>query len=63
MDRALDKARRLVRTEQKDEMQLEIHTFGRFDLFLNGHAIDFSSRKAKELLALFVASPGGIVEM
>ena len=48
VDRALDKARRLVRTEQKDEMQLEIHTFGRFDLFLNGHAIDFSSRKAKD---------------
>ena len=45
VDRALDKARRLVRTEQKDEMQLEIHTFGRFDLFLNDHAIDFSSRK------------------
>ena len=63
MDRALDKARRLVRTEQKDEMQLEIHTFGRFDLFLNGHAIDFSSRKAKELLALLVARRGGIVEM
>ena len=32
VDRALDKARRLVRTEPKDEMQLEIHTFGRFDL-------------------------------
>lgn len=46
-----------------DEMQLEIHTFGRFDLFLNGHAIDFSSRKAKELLALLVARRGGIVEM
>ena len=59
----MDKARRLVRTEQKDEMQLEIHTFGRFDLFLNGHAIDFSSRKAKELLALLVARRGGIVEM
>jgi len=63
VDRALDKARRLVRTEQKDEMQLEIHTFGRFDLFLNDHAIDFSSRKAKELLALLVARRGGIVEM
>lgn len=50
VDRALDKARRLVRTEQKDEMQLEIHTFGRFDLFLNGHAIDFSSRKQKNCL-------------
>lgn len=58
-----NKARMLVRTEQKDEMQLEIHTFGRFDLFLNGHAIDFSSRKAKELLALLVARRGGIVEM
>ena len=63
VDHALDKARRLVRTEMQEKETLQIHTFGRFDVFLNGHAVDFSSRKAKELLALLVARRGGMVDM
>ena len=59
--RALDKARRLLGETQNSNV--EIHTFGRFDLFCGGKAVDFKSRKAKELLALLVARAGGTVDM
>ncbi|MBM6870318.1 response regulator [Pseudoflavonifractor phocaeensis] len=58
---ALDKARRLLGEDRLD--RVEFRTFGRFDLFLNGRAVDFKSRKAKELLALLVLHKGGTVEM
>lgn len=58
---ALEKARRLLGEDRLE--RVEFRTFGRFDLFLNGHAVDFKSRKAKELLALLVLHKGGTVEM
>lgn len=58
---ALEKARRALGAG--GETLIEFRTFGRFDLFLNGCAVDFCSRKAKELLALLVAQKGGMVNM
>ena len=42
---------------------IEIRTFGRFDLFVNGTAVHFRSAKAKELLALLVDKAGGNITM
>lgn len=61
VEHALEKARRVLGTG--GEMRIELRTFGRFDLFVNGCAVDFSSRKAKELLAFLVAQKGGMVNM
>lgn len=58
---ALEKGRRLC-GESISKGKVEIRTFGRFDVMVDGRAIDFSSRKAKELLALLVARRGGMVE-
>ena len=41
--------------------KIYIRTFGGFDVFVNGRAIPFSSKKAKELLALLVDRRGGFV--
>lgn len=41
--------------------EIFIKTFDRFDLFVNGVAVDFSSSKAKELLALLVDARGSYV--
>ena len=43
--------------------RLFLRTFDAFDLFLNGVAVDFSSRKAKELLALLTDARGSFVTM
>lgn len=43
--------------------KLFLKTFGCFDLFVNGVAVDFSSRKAKELLALLTDANGSYVTM
>ncbi len=40
-----------------------IRTFDNFDLFVNGVAIDFSSSKAKELLALLTDAKGSYLSM
>lgn len=61
IENALNKARKLCKVNTEDPM-VEIRTFGRFDVIKNGHAITFSSRKAKELLALLVSRRGGDVE-
>lgn len=58
---ALDKARRLIGKDSQEG--IEIRTFGRFDVMCSGQAIDFSSRKAKELLALLVSRRGGMVDI
>lgn len=63
IDHALDKARRMLGIEKGKEGGVEFRTFGRFDLFLNGSPVNFTSKKAKELLALLVARKGGTVEM
>lgn len=59
--RAVEKARRLIRGGRTQRVVL--CTFGRFDLFVDGHAVDFKSRKAKELMAFLTAQKGGIVGM
>jgi two-component SAPR family response regulator len=38
-----------------------IRTFGRFEIFVDGKPVEFSSSKAKEMLALIVDRKGGIV--
>ncbi|MCX4313323.1 MAG: response regulator [Clostridia bacterium] len=43
--------------------ELHIRTFGSFDLFVDGRAVDFPSAKAKELLALLVDANGSYVDM
>jgi hypothetical protein len=43
--------------------QITLRTFGRFDVFLDGKLVNFTSAKAKELLALCVDRNGGDVTM
>lgn len=43
--------------------KLNIRTFNSFDLFADDRAVDFSSSKAKELLALLVDANGSFVDM
>ncbi len=43
--------------------KLRLRTFDAFDLFVNGVAVDFSSSKAKELLALLTDARGSFVTM
>lgn len=57
---ALETAR--ILTSQRNR-QIELRTFGRFDVFVDGSAVYFSNAKAKELLALLVDRRGGIVTM
>lgn len=42
---------------------IEVKTFGRFDVFVNGRTMFFSNKKAKELFALLIDRHGGIVTM
>lgn len=51
----------LFHESDKKEQSVFIRTFGKFDVFLNERPLDFSSEKAKELLALLVDRKGGIV--
>lgn len=48
---------------QSAKSSLYLRTFDAFDLFVNGVAVDFSSRKAKELLALLTDARGSYVNM
>ena len=57
----LSKCRRM--NIQRKQKRMEIKAFGRFDVFVDGKAIYFSNKKAKELLALLVDRRGGIVTM
>ena len=43
------------------EKEIKIRTFGYFDVFIDGKAIPFKNKKAKELLALLTARSGGFV--
>lgn len=40
-----------------------VRTFGRFDIFIKGEVLVFTSKKAKELVALCVDHCGGVVTM
>ncbi|MDD4691154.1 response regulator [Eubacterium aggregans] len=46
---------------QRQDKPVFIRTFGTFDIFLHGQPIEFSSAKAKELLAFLVDNKGGFV--
>lgn len=48
---------------QTAKPKLHLRTFDAFDLFVNGVAVDFSSSKAKELLALLTDARGSFVTM
>jgi two-component SAPR family response regulator len=63
IERAIERAKLLAGREMKSvpERRVFIRTFGRFEVFLNGRPVEFSSGKAKELLALLVDRKGGIV--
>ena len=51
----LEKARLLSGRLRK---RIFMHTFGMFDVFIDGTAVDIRSRRAKELLALLVQKRG-----
>jgi two-component SAPR family response regulator len=46
---------------QPEKPNIFIRTFGRFELFVKDRPVEFSSSKAKEMLALLVDRKGGIV--
>ena len=48
---------------ETSQPKIHLRTFDAFDLFVNGVAVDFSSRKAKELLALLTDARGSYVTM
>lgn len=48
---------------KRQRKRVQIRTFGRFDLFIDGKPIHFSNAKAKELLAVCVDRNGGNVRM
>lgn len=55
---ALERARLLSERQKK---RIRFRTFGHFDLFVDGHLVNFKSAKAKELLALCISRLGGEV--
>ena len=48
---------------QSAQPKLHLRTFDAFDLFVNGVAVNFSSSKAKELLALLTDARGSYISM
>lgn len=60
-----EKLKRLLASLNSDAPQPKIflRTFDAFDLFVNGVAVDFSSAKSKELLALLADAKGSYVTM
>lgn len=56
----LDRVELLSHRQKK---RIQVRTFGRFDLFIDGSPVRFSNAKAKELLALCIDHKGGTVRM
>lgn len=56
----VERARLLAKRQNK---RVQIRTFGRFDVFVDGQVMSFRNSKAKELLALCVHREGGYVMM
>lgn len=56
----VERARLLSKRQTK---RVQIRTFGRFDVFVDGQVVSFRNTKAKELLALCVHRKGGYVRM
>ena len=65
IEKVLQKYQRRQKQEQAPAPtpRIVIRTFGRFDLFVDGNAVHFSSTKAKEMLALLVDKAGSNVTM
>lgn len=57
----MDIASRAWLLAKRQRKPVFVRTFGRFDVFVNGQLVEFSSAKAKELLALLVNNKGGAV--
>ena len=49
------------REHQKRESKIVVHTFGNFDVFINGESLMFKRSKAKELFAYLVDQRGATV--
>lgn len=60
IDDVLDRVNLLSKRQKK---RVQIRTFGRFDLFIDGSPVQFSNAKAKELLAICIDRNGGNVTM
>lgn len=56
----LEKALSIV---DKEDLILDVKTFGTFDCFVNGHNVHFPSNKSKELLALLIVYNGKSLTM
>ncbi len=63
IEKILQKYLRSQKKATPDQSRIRIRTFGRFDLFVDGTAVHFSSAKAKEMLALLVDKAGSNVTM
>ena len=61
VEKEIQKAKRIQLAAPKS--RVFVRTFGRFDIFVDGIAVHFSSAKAKELLAILIDRQGGIVTM
>lgn len=59
--REMQKEALAVQMEGPETRKILIRTFGNFDIFIDGKAIHFSNRKAKEFLAILVDRRGGFV--
>ena len=58
-----DVLRRVELLSQRQKKRIQVRTFGRFDIFIDGNPVRFSNAKAKELLALCIDRKGGTVKM
>lgn len=58
-----DVLNRVYLLSKRQKKRVQIRTFGRFDLFIDGKPVHFSNAKAKELLAICVDRNGGKVQM
>ena len=59
----LDVLERVDLLSKRQRKRVQIRTFGRFDIFIDGKPVHFSNAKAKELLAICVDRNGGVVKM
>lgn len=58
-----DVVNRVALLSKRQKKRVQIRTFGRFDLFIDGKPVHFRNAKAKELLAICVDRNGGNVKM
>lgn len=63
IEKALARVKQFAKdkSNRTDERRVFIRTFGRFEVFVDWKPVEFTSAKAKELLALLVDRRGGIV--